>query len=245
MNVLAIGTATSELYVAAEGSIGSFLVAASGRQEQAAALLPFMEEAAERAGFALKQTELVTAAEGPGAFTGLRLGYAAAKAIELSAGCPFIPVPTFESWGASLAGAAGLLLCVMDAKKKRFYAQFFLQGKPLTSSMDITAEEAAQKALILLKKIKDEGGINVNPPMLSLAGPHAGVLASNEGFAAAIGGQTLLEGAPVLQLLPVPSCGIFFMMALAKEKLKLYNRAHADVSIGPVYIRKSDAEVSQ
>ena len=242
MNVLAICAALPELCVAAEGSFGRFVAAAEGRREQAEFILPFMEEAAERAGFSLKETELVTAAGGPGAFTGLRLGYAAAKAIQLSAACPFIPVPTFEAWAHSLSDVAGLLLCVMDAKKRRFYGQFFANGAALSEPMDMTAEAAAQKTLILLKKIKDEGGIDVNPPMLSIAGPHARLLASSEGFAAALEGQTLLEQNLALQLLPVPCGGIFSMMALAKERLTLHNGAPGDYSIGPVYIRKSDAE---
>ena len=244
MNVLAIYSATPELCVAAEGNAGCFTIAAKGQREQAEDILPFMEEAAARAGFSLKETELVAAAEGPGAFTGLRLGYAAAKAIQLSAACPFIPVPTFEAWGMSLAEAAAPLLCVLDAKKKRFYVQAFACGKPIDEAMDLTAEQAAQKALILLKKMKDEGEINVNPPVLSLAGEHGELLASSEGFAACLEEQTFFEQKPVLQFLPVPSGGIFGMMALAKERLNLYNGLPNDISIGPVYIRKSDAEVS-
>ena len=244
MNVLAIFTALPELCVAAEGNGGRFLVACDGRHEQAESILPFMEEAVHSAGFSLKEIELVTAAGGPGAFTGLRLGYAAAKAVQLSAGCPFIPVPTFEPWGMSLADVAGLLLCVMDAKKKRFYGQFFLQGKPLSEAMDMTAAEAARKALILLKKMKDEGEINVNPPMLSLAGPHARLLASDDGFVAALEGQTLLEQNLALQFLPVPCGGIFSMIDIAKKNCSHYTDSAIDYSIAPVYIRKSDAEAA-
>ena len=245
MNVLAIYSASHELCVAAEGTGGHFLVSAKGWREQAEQLLPFMEEAAARAGFSLKETGLVTAARGPGAFTGLRLGYAAAKAIQLSADCPFIPVPTFEAWAHSLSGCAVPLLCVMDAKKKRFYGQFFANAAALSEPMDISAVEAAQKALILLKKMKDEGEISVNPPILGIAGPHAPLLACDEGFAAAFEGQAHLEQKPVLQLLPVPSCGVFSMIALAKERCSRYNNSSIDYSLGPVYIRKSDAEATR
>ncbi len=243
MNVLAVCTALPEICVAAEGEGGRFLMAAEGKRQQAEDILPFMEEAAEGAGFSLKETQLITAAEGPGSFTGLRLGFSAAKAIQLSAGCPFIPVPTFEAWAMSLSGYVAPLFCVMDAKKKRYYCQGFASGKPLSEAMDMSAEEAANKICELLSG--KEGAAQGFSPMLTLTEQHGKVLASDEAFIAALEAQKALSQKPVFQFAPVPCGGIFSMIALAKEKFMQRGGSPfsiEDYAIGPVYIRKSDAE---
>lgn len=245
MNVLAVCTALPGLCVAAEGEAGRFLVAAEGKRQQVENILAFMEQAAGGAGFSLKETELVTAAEGPGSFTGLRLGYAAAKAIQLSAACPFIPVPTFEAWAASLSGCAAPVFCVMDAKKKRYYCQGFAFGKSLFEAAEMTAEEAALKICGLLSK--GEGEARGFPPMLTLTEQHGKMLAEDEAFIASLEeeAQRALLQKPAFQFAPVPCGGIFSMIALAKERLKRRGDAPfsiEDYAIGPVYIRKSDAE---
>ena len=249
MNVLAIATALPEISVAAEGDAGRFLVAAEGKRQQAEDILPFMEEAAKGAGFSLKETGLVTAAQGPGSFTGLRLGYAAAKAIQLSAACPFVPVPTFEAWAASLSGYAAPLFCVMDAKKKRYYVQAFNLGKPLFEAMDMTAAEAARAVISLLSKRENAG--RGFPASVALTEPHGRALAADGAFVAALNAEAKEVAFPQgidFHFLPVPSCGVFSMISLAKERLRQEEGsplALENCALGPVYIRKSDAEESR
>ena len=45
-----------------------------------------------------KELKCVAVSEGPGSFTGLRIGMAAAKGIAMGSGIPFIAVPTFEAY---------------------------------------------------------------------------------------------------------------------------------------------------
>src|SRR3546814_13369642 len=59
---------------------------------------------------------------GPGSFTGVRIGRAAARGIALAAGCPCIGVTTLE--GIALeAGAGTPLLVAMDTRRGEGYAQ--------------------------------------------------------------------------------------------------------------------------
>lgn len=250
MNVLAIHTATPEISVAAESDAGTFLISARGRKQQAEELLPFLEEAARNAGFSLKETHLITAAEGPGAFTGLRLSYAAAKAVQLSSGCPFIPVPTFAACAENVRRCGGLVLCVMDAKKKRFYAQFFKSGGAVSEIMDATPEAIAARAADRLA----EGDVhsaglsgcdaanNGNPGrILVLTGPDAALLAENPLFSEAMNAKPHKEKNSVW-VVPTLHGAIFSMILLSKKLLSRYNEIHNPYNMEPMYIRRSDAE---
>lgn len=60
---------------------------------------------------------------GPGPFTGLRVGIAAARVFALGAGKPFLPVVSHDAiaYGRYLAGHAGALLVVTDARRREVY----------------------------------------------------------------------------------------------------------------------------
>ena len=117
MNILAIDTLTSTLSVAAYGPNGLVTQSFAGNgHSHAERLLPLIDAAVSAAGFTAATTETVLAPEGPGSFTGLRLGFAAAKALQLSSNSCFIPIPTlpciasqYEAWNGNVAG-------VIDAK---------------------------------------------------------------------------------------------------------------------------------
>jgi len=60
---------------------------------------------------------------GPGPFTGLRVGIAAARVFALGAGKPIVPVVSHDAiaYGRYLAGHAGPLLVVTDARRREVY----------------------------------------------------------------------------------------------------------------------------
>ena len=84
MNILAIDTLTPTLSIAALGSNGLVTQSFAGKgTSHAERLLPLIDAAVSAAGFTAVDTETVLAPEGPGSFTGLRLGFAVAKALHL------------------------------------------------------------------------------------------------------------------------------------------------------------------
>ena len=142
MNVLAIDTLTSTLSVAAYGPNGLVTQSFTGNgTAHAERLLPLIDATVSAAGFTAADTETVLAPEGPGSFTGLRLGFAAAKALQLSSNSCFIPIPTLPCIASQYEAWNGNIAVVIDAKRERFYAQLFKNGTAVTEAFDKTAAD--------------------------------------------------------------------------------------------------------
>ncbi len=84
-------------------------------------LLPALEVLLAQTGRSLKEVEAICVSQGPGNFTGLRLGLATAQGLALSLGCPAVPVPTLEVLAAPFAGHPHPLAAMADAKRQEVY----------------------------------------------------------------------------------------------------------------------------
>jgi tRNA threonylcarbamoyladenosine biosynthesis protein TsaB len=102
---------------------------------QSEALLPMVDGAMRAAGLPVAALDLVAASVGPGSFTGIRAGLAAARGIALAAGLPLIGVTGFEAVAASVdrdRGAAGpLLLVALESRRAELFVQLFAPDRPL------------------------------------------------------------------------------------------------------------------
>jgi tRNA threonylcarbamoyladenosine biosynthesis protein TsaB len=189
--------------------------------QHAEGMLELIDRAVTLAGFSPKETNLVACAEGPGSFTGLRLAFSAAKAIQLAAECPLFPVPPLPVYAEMAKSWPGVVISVLDAKKQRFYAQFFRRGASVTEALDIGAKEAAAY---------------IDPSeRILVTGPDANLF-----------GDELSASVPGLDLTVIPSGteGIASaMISFAKKQNAHYTNPVPDHA-GPVYVRKSDAEAN-
>jgi tRNA threonylcarbamoyl adenosine modification protein YeaZ len=79
--------------------------------------------AIEQSGIAIAELSGVTAGMGPGPFTGLRVGIAAAQAFAFGASIPLVRVVSHDAvaWGHYAAGNDGPLLVVTDARRREVY----------------------------------------------------------------------------------------------------------------------------
>lgn len=142
MNILAIDTLSSTLSVAAQGPHGFATQSFAGSgPSHAERLIPLIDAVVFAAGFTASATDMVLAPDGPGSFTGLRLGFAAAKALQLSSKSCFLSIPTLPCIASLYETWSGALAVVIDAKRERFYAQLFKNGCAITEVFDKTAAE--------------------------------------------------------------------------------------------------------
>ena len=95
-------------------------------------LMPMTTSLLAGCGVTLEQVDLIAVAAGPGSFTGLRIGVAAAKGLAWSQNKPCAPCSTLESMAWNLAHT-GLEICaVMDARRQQVYnARFASDGTGL------------------------------------------------------------------------------------------------------------------
>ena len=76
----------------------------------------------EALSFSWSELDAVAVSQGPGSFTGLRIGMAAAKGIALAADRPLIGVPTLDGLAQQLTPAVLPVYLVLDARKNQVYA---------------------------------------------------------------------------------------------------------------------------
>lgn len=121
---LALETATDRASVAV-GRTAADAVEESltGARRHAAALLPMVESALRRRGVRLDHVTGLLVSDGPGSFTGLRVGATAAKALARTRGLPLRAAPSLLARAAgAAAGSAGMVLAVSDALRGEVYA---------------------------------------------------------------------------------------------------------------------------
>ncbi len=111
-------------------------------------LLPMVEDMLKNSEMTVQDMDAVAVADGPGSFTGLRIGVSAVKGLSWAAEKPCIPVSTLEAMAWPLAHLEGVIVCAMDARRQQIYnAVFLAEGGTLTRLREdraISLEEAAE-----------------------------------------------------------------------------------------------------
>jgi len=88
------------------------------------------------AGLKAADLDLLACAGGPGSFTGLRIGLSTIKGLSLGLGKPFVTVPTLDAMAGDWAGAAPVIVPVIDAKRSHFYFAIYEQGWLVAGPLD-------------------------------------------------------------------------------------------------------------
>jgi tRNA threonylcarbamoyladenosine biosynthesis protein TsaB len=109
-----------------------FAAMARGQSEQ---LLPMIDTVLGEAGLAMTALDLIAVTVGPGAFTGLRIGIAAARGLALASGVPVLGITSFAAVAAQVprrACADRTLVVALDSRRAELYLQAFdSEGGPL------------------------------------------------------------------------------------------------------------------
>ena len=165
MKILALET-SAKAVSAAVSEDGKIL--ASGYQDtgltHSRTLMPIVEHILKNTDLTVHDMDVIAAAVGPGSFTGIRIGVAAAKGLACAAQKPVVGVSTLAAMARNVAFMDGLVICAMDARRQQVYNALF-EAKDgrltrLTEDRAISLEDLAAelKASPLPRTIVGDGG---------------------------------------------------------------------------------------
>ncbi|HUH50005.1 MAG TPA: tRNA (adenosine(37)-N6)-threonylcarbamoyltransferase complex dimerization subunit type 1 TsaB [Mycoplana sp.] len=148
MILLAIDTSGSGCNAAIYDSGADKTLGAAGEdigRGHAERLMEFIDLALGKAGVDLPQIERIAVTIGPGSFTGIRVGVAAARGLSLALGIPSVGVTTLACLAAQhLRDRPGTPVFVaIDAKRGEAYCQAFsADGQPASKAAVLSLDEA-------------------------------------------------------------------------------------------------------
>ena len=112
-------------------------------------LMVMAEDLLKTAGLTAQDVEAVAVAAGPGSFTGVRIGVAAAKGFAWGAQIPCYGVSTLEAMARNLGVWQGYVVPAMDARRSQVYTAIFHAEKGVLTrqeeDMAISLEELKEK----------------------------------------------------------------------------------------------------
>ncbi|TNM66299.1 tRNA (adenosine(37)-N6)-threonylcarbamoyltransferase complex dimerization subunit type 1 TsaB [Aliirhizobium smilacinae] len=156
MIVLAIDTAGIDCSAALFDSSAEKLLSVVSEEigkGHAERLMAVIDQALDEAGVDLKSVGKIAVMIGPGSFTGIRVGVAAARGLALSLGIECVGVSTLETLAAShlaISHSDKPVLVAMDAKREEIYAQAFgVDGVSLNVPAALSAEDVDKLAASL------------------------------------------------------------------------------------------------
>jgi len=85
----------------------------------------FIEEIIKEAGITMKDLAAIAVSQGPGSYTGLRIGVSAAKGLCYALNIPLIAVDTLQILASQVTVSSGLIVPMIDARRMEVYSAIF------------------------------------------------------------------------------------------------------------------------
>lgn len=104
-------------------------------------MLPMVENMLAKAAVNIGDIDAFAVSEGPGSFTGVRIGVSLIKGLAFGTGKPCIGVSTLAALAKNLDGYDGYVVPVMDARRNQVYTAVFKDGARLTKDMLLPLDE--------------------------------------------------------------------------------------------------------
>ena len=222
MTVLAFDTATETLAVAAARDGDWVAHFAHGGLKHAVLLAPLIERVTAELGVRVADVDLVAAGIGPGSFTGVRIGVATAKGIAAAGRARLAGICGLDAVAWEQRHANGLVVPLIDARKRRFYAACYRDGRRAGPYLDLAPATLADTVRATARD---------GEPIL-LTGPAAAQFdaALRDGRTASATGWRVdrrRAGVPVLCML----------------ELAAGSTVAAPADLKPLYLRRSEADL--
>ena len=126
MKILALETSAKSVSAAV---VENGKVLCSGYQDtgltHSRTLMPIVEGILKNTDLTIHDCDVIAVAAGPGSFTGIRIGVAAAKGLAFGADKPAVGVSTLAAMARNVAHVDGLVICAMDARRQQIYNAVF------------------------------------------------------------------------------------------------------------------------
>mgnify|MGYP002596041568 CR=1 FL=1 len=126
MKILALETSARSVSAAVTEN-GTVLVSAYQNRglTHSVTLMPLIDGMLHAAGLSLDDIGLIAVTNGPGSFTGLRIGVSAAKGLAWAKELPCCGVSTLAAMARTAADFQGLIIGAMDARRQQIYHALF------------------------------------------------------------------------------------------------------------------------
>ena len=187
-------------------------------------LMPIVEHILKNTGLTMTDIDAVAVAAGPGSFTGIRIGVAAAKGLAFALDKPVAPVSTLAAMARNVAFADGLIICAMDARRNQIYNALF---EAVDGQLTRLTPDRAIGLAELAKELTDD------PRLKTVVGDGAKLCASY-----------LTEHGIACRLAPPHLIMQNAMsVALEAEQLASENKLVSSQALEPVYLRPAQADL--
>ena len=227
MIILAADTSSQALSVALKTDSFFEERTSAGRSVQhSERLVPTITELCKDAGITTKDIEVLACTRGPGSFTGLRIGMSALKGMAYALDKPLVSVSTMEVLANAVPCFDGAVVTVMDAKKQRWYLAAFEKKSEDAAKRIMPDTDGTQADLLTVLEPYEK--VLVTGPDAQLFSP---ILKSVYGTSKLIITDSAPNKAVSVSLI---DCAL----------RKLEKDGPDDIGQGPVYLRKSDAEIA-
>ena len=226
MNILVNDTSSQALTVALKTDSFFESRTSEGRSVQhSERLMPTVMELCSDAKITTKDIDLLACTRGPGSFTGLRIGMSAFKGMAYALDKPLVSVSTMEVLANCVPYFDGAVVTVLDAKKQRWYlAAFEKNGAEANRIMADTDGTEADLVDVLKPYAK-----------VLVTGPDA------EAFSKVLSEMYKEEKMIIADKISTKAVST----SLIECAMRKFEKDGADdIGQGPVYLRKSDAEIA-
>jgi tRNA threonylcarbamoyladenosine biosynthesis protein TsaB len=225
VNILGFDCAGKALSSALLTAGGMYYAEACGEQKHSELIMDMADYLLKTAKITPKELSAAACMKGPGSFTGIRIAFSTAKGLSLSLGIPLFSVPTLDCMAYSCSFFPGIVVPLIDAKKNAYFTALYRGGKAVSPFLDSGADEIISR---IAANIAPGEGIFLT------GGEYERILpALEKAFPGKIAVDVLGNRGRARELL---NC--------VKKGMVMHDGVGTFYEEGPLYIRKSDAELS-